>query len=239
MTTDEKINYLAQKNKYDLADLEMIMEVLRSEQGCPWDREQDHHSIRSSLIEETYEVIEAIDTESTELLQEELGDLLFQIIFHATLEQEQEHFKMADVIHGIAAKMVHRHPHVFATVKVRDSNEVLANWETIKTEEKQRNTLVDRLRAIPPMLPALMRAAKVAKKAELNAEYSKEDMLSSMEQQILLLKEGKSIDQESIGDLLMTVIGLSACGNVDAEEALSHTTDRIIDQIAIKTSSNS
>ena len=239
MTTDEKINYLAQKNKYDLADLEMIMEVLRSEQGCPWDREQDHHNIRSSLIEETYEVIEAIDTESTELLQEELGDLLFQIIFHATLEQEQEHFKMADVIHGIAAKMVHRHPHVFATVKVRDSNEVLANWETIKTEEKQRNTLVDRLRAIPPMLPALMSAAKVAKKAELNAEYSKEDMLSSMEQQILLLKEGKSIDQESIGDLLMTVIGLSACGNVDAEEALSHTTDRIIDQIAIKTSSNS
>ena len=238
MTTDEKINYLAQKNKYDLADLEMIMEVLRSGQGCPWDREQDHHSIRSSLIEETYEVIEAIDTESTELLQEELGDLLFQIVFHAALEQEQGHFDMEDVIHDIAAKMVHRHPHVFATVKVKDSNEVLANWETIKTEEKQRNTLVDRLRAIPPMLPALMRAAKVAKKAELNAGCSKEDLLNSMEQQILLLKEGKAIDQESIGDLLITVIGLSAHGNVDAEEALSHKTDRVIEQIASKASLN-
>ena len=209
------------------------MTVLRSEQGCPWDREQDHHSIRTSLIEETYEVIEAIDTDDPVLLQEELGDLLFQIVFHASLEQEKNVFDMGDVIHDITAKMVHRHPHVFASVKVENSTEVLSNWEKIKTEEKQRNTLADRLRAIPPMLPALMRAAKVGKKAEVAAGSNCTQILEELEAQIAAIKTADAnVTQEQIGGLLMSVTNLSRKAGVDPEEALSKEVDAIIDRVA-------
>ena len=233
MNVEEVIRDLCQKDHYDFEDLCNVMTVLRSEQGCPWDREQDHHSIRTSLIEETYEVIEAIDTDDPVLLQEELGDLLFQIVFHASLEQEKNVFDMGDVIHDITAKMVHRHPHVFASVKVENSTEVLSNWEKIKTEEKQRNTLADRLRAIPPMLPALMRAAKVGKKAEVAAGSNCTQILEELEAQIAAIKTADAnVTQEQIGGLLMSVTNLSRKAGVDPEEALSKEVDAIIDRVA-------
>ncbi|MBQ5834193.1 MAG: MazG family protein [Clostridia bacterium] len=232
MTTQEMKEAILRKERYDFEDLRRIMEILRSKEGCVWDREQDHHSIRSSLIEEAYEVIEAIDTDDPVLLREELGDLLFQIVFHTCLEEEQGSFTMDDVIHDISFKMIHRHPHVFSTVKVENSEEVLSNWEAIKTEEKQRNTLVDRLRAVPPMLPALMRAAKISKKAELYQNREKDEILNELHKQIDAIAETDKPSQKEIGALLMGVIHLCGKAGVDAEEALSREIDRVIDKIA-------
>jgi tetrapyrrole methylase family protein/MazG family protein len=157
---------------------------------------------------------------------------LFQVVFHACIEEEEKRFCMGDVIHDISYKMIHRHPHVFSTVQVKDSEEVLSNWEAIKTEEKQRNTLVDRLRAVPPMLPALMRASKVGKKAELFADRSCADILDMLSAQVEEMRLCEAPTAEQIGELLMTVTHLSRHAKVDAEEALSHHTDRIIDKIA-------
>lgn len=232
MTTQEKKDAVLAKAHYDFDDLCTIMQILRSPEGCVWDCEQDHHSIRSSLIEETYEVIEAIDTDDPVLLREELGDLLFQVVFHACIEEEEAHFTMGDVIHDISHKMIHRHPHVFSTVQVKDSEEVLSNWESIKTEEKQRNTLADRLRAVPPMLPALMRASKIGKKAELYADKTEADILAEISKKTASFAEAERVGNEEIGELLMLITHLSRKSGVDAEEALSRETDRIIDKIA-------
>ncbi len=233
VTIQEQKEAMLQKERYGMEDLRTIVQILRSEEGCPWDREQDHHSIRSSLIEEAYEVIEAIDTENKVLLQEELGDLLLQIVFHAQIEQEKECFSMDEVTNDICVKMIHRHPHVFSTVKVKDSAEVLSNWEAIKTEEKQRNTLVDKLKAIPPMLPALMRASKVAKKAGVTAQQTEETLLATLEAQVAQLHQS-SVDSTSIGDVLMTIAQLSQLSGVDAEHALSLSTDRLILEVEEK-----
>ena len=231
MMTQEIISALLEKEKYDLSDLRAVMRVLRSEEGCPWDREQDHHSIRSSLIEEAYEVIEAIDNEDPVLLREELGDLLFQIVFHAELEEETDRFSMDEVIHDITFKMIHRHPHVFGCVKVKDSSEVLSNWESIKTEEKQRNTLAERLRAIPPMLPALMRASKVSKKAGLDEGMDRNAVVAEIEERIRGLDTSKG-DREALqkqaGELLFSAVKLCRVLDVDAEYALHLATEDAI-----------
>ena len=240
MNLMEEIAALKQKQCYTFEDLLAVTRILRSENGCPWDREQDHHSIRSELIEETYEVIEAIDNDDATLLREELGDLLFQIVFHAQIESEREVFAMREVIHDITAKMVHRHPHVFGDVSVANSAEVLSNWEVIKTEEKQRNTLVEKLRAIPPMLPALMRASKVGKKIGQAEGEAAEALLDALEQQISLarasLKEEGSDPNRVVGGLLMRTTDLSRALGVNAEYALSKETDTLIEQIAANSS---
>ncbi len=236
MSNRETIQKLLQKEHYDFSDLCEIMRILRSEAGCPWDREQDHKSIRVCLIEETYEVAEAIDNDDSALLREELGDLLFQIYFHAQIEAEKHTFDILDVVDDISKKMIHRHPHVFGSVSVKDSGEVLDNWESIKTEEKQRNTLVEKLRAIPPMMPALMRAAKVGKKAEHAAEMGHTELLEHLSAQIEQMKSTpeNELAGEQIGALLMTVTDLSRKLGVDAEHALMKCTDALIDEVAKK-----
>lgn len=156
---------LTGESRHDFTSLRLLTEVLRSPEGCPWDREQDHRSIRNDLIEECYEVVEAIDNEDPTLLREELGDVLFQVLFHARIEEEKGTFTIDDVIHDICAKMIHRHPHVFGEVQADTSEKVLANWEVIKKAEKSWKTAKESMAAIPPMLPALMRAQKVAGKA--------------------------------------------------------------------------
>lgn len=237
MTTQETIANLTEKEHYDLSDLRAVMRILRSDVGCPWDREQDHRSIRPSLIEEAYEVVEAIDTENPALLREELGDLLFQIVFHAQLEQEAERFSMDEVIDDITAKMIHRHPHVFGDVSVAGSGEVLSNWERIKTEEKQRDTLVKRLRAVPPMLPALMRASKIAKKAGAAAKGCEGEKLDQMEAILRALREeniSAEERQKAFGELLFCASTLAVCMDVDAEYSLSQATDAFISEIEAK-----
>ena len=232
---NEKISYLLEKETYDFEDLRTVMKVLRSENGCPWDREQDHHSIRSNLIEETYEVVEAIDTENAALLREELGDLLFQIMFHAELEDEKGSFAIDDVTDEICKKMISRHPHVFGNVEAKTTAQVLKNWDAIKTEEKQRLSLGDKLRAIPPMLSSLMRAAKVNKKAKLCEEISAQTLQQKLIEQANALSVEDSAPAQAadqMGSLLLTVVQLCERMQVDAEEALQHTTDNLIEKIA-------
>ncbi len=237
MTVSEKKEMLLAKESYNVDDLVDIVEVLRSEEGCPWDREQDHKSIRKDLIEETYEVIEAIDTEDPVLLREELGDVLLQVAFHAQIEREQGVFCLEDVANDVCVKLIHRHPHVFGDVQANTTEKVLSNWEKIKSEEKERNTVTDKLRAIPPMLPSLMRAQKVGKKASCfdfpNADAVLEKLREEMAELEAAIRSGEqsAIDEE-MGDLLLTVTSLCRKTGVDGELALTKATEKFIDRFA-------
>lgn len=162
---NELKNKLKTEKKHDFESLLQLVEVLRSPEGCVWDREQTHESIRSDIIEETYEVIEAIDKADTALLREELGDVMFQVMFHSRIEEERGGFTVDDVIGDIVDKMILRHPHVFGDVDVENSAQVLDNWEKIKKVEKQRATVRENMQSVPRQLPSLMRAKKIIKKA--------------------------------------------------------------------------
>lgn len=229
---DETIAKLLKKEHYNLYDLCDVVVILRGEGGCPWDREQDHHSVRKGLIEECYEVVEAIDREDSELLREELGDLLLQIVFHADMEKDAGRFDIDDVAHDECVKMIHRHPHVFGTVEVENSDEVLRNWELIKTEEKQRVTLPDRLRAIPPMLPALMRAQKVGKKADAD-EGGDVCSLGAEISELLRALDGADSRQQALllGEVLFKTTSLCRILGVEAEEVLTQKTERLIESV--------
>ncbi len=195
-------NKLISEEKHDFSSLRLLAKVLRDPDGCPWDREQDHKSIRNDMIEECYEVVEAIDTENTELLREELGDVLFQVFFHAQIETEKGTFTVDDVVNDICAKMIHRHPHVFGTVEADTSEKVLANWEVIKKEEKSRKTVKQSMESVPPMLPALMRAQKVAGKAMKDGyDFGTEE---SLWQEISAIKPGET-REESLASLTKLV----------------------------------
>ncbi len=236
---DEKVRALMEKTTpYTYEDLITVVELLRSEEGCPWDMEQTHKSIRNDFIEETYEVIEAIDTEDPTLLREELGDVLLQVVFHARIEEERDVFGMNEVSNDICAKLIHRHPHVFGTLEVENSAEVLRNWDKIKGEEKQRVTMTDKLRAIPPMYPALMRAQKVGKKAACFDFETTEAVYDKLDEEIAEVKAAAaSGDQEAVaeelGDLLLTVTSLARKLGVKSEEALYHATNKFIDRFEV------
>jgi tetrapyrrole methylase family protein/MazG family protein len=235
MEKKEKVDYLLGKDRYSFDDLVLVVEVLRGEGGCPWDIEQTHKSIRKDFIEETYEVIEAIDTDDPVLLREELGDVLLQVTFHSQIEREEGRFDIHDVANDICVKLIHRHPHVFGEVKVSDSEEVLANWDKIKGVEKHRDTLTDKLRAIPPMLPALMRAQKVGKKASFFDFETVDAVFDKLYEEIDELKEAicrsnKDEIAEEMGDLLLTVTSLCRKLDVDAELSLTRATEKFIDR---------
>ncbi len=233
---DAKVAALMGKDTpYTYEDLLAVVELLRSEGGCPWDMEQTHRSIRNDFIEETYEVIEAIDTEDGDLLREELGDVLLQVVFHARIEEEKGSFGMDEVANDICAKLIHRHPHVFGTLHVENAAEVLRNWEAIKGEEKSRVTMTDKLRAIPPMYPALMRAQKVGKKAASFDFESTQAVYDKLDEEIAEVKaaaEAGNADAiaEELGDLLLTVTSLARKLGVKSEEALFHATNKFIDR---------
>ncbi len=235
MTIEEKIQYLKEKGHYDFEDLVLLVEVLRSEKGCPWDREQTHKSIRKDFIEETYEVIEAIDTDNPALLREELGDVLLQVVFHARIGEEEGQFAVADVANDICAKLIHRHPHVFGNVEADTSEKVLSNWEIIKSEEKERRTVTDKLRAIPPMLPALMRAEKVGKKAKCFDFGDAEAVMDKVCEEWTEFSDawhGGSRDEmeEEMGDLLLTLTSLCRKLSIEPEVALNRATDKFINR---------
>lgn len=234
---------LLAKDTYTFDDLRTIMVILRSEEGCPWDREQTHRSIRQNFIEETYEVIEAIDTEDPKLLREELGDVLLQVIFHARMEEEAGRFNIDDVANDICAKLIHRHPHIFGSVRADTTDQVLANWEAIKADEKARVTVSDKLRAIPPMLPALMRAEKVGKKSNLDAADSAADADSALNAVIAAaqaLADADEADRECrLGELLFAAVTAGRKMGLEAEVALTRETDRrIADYAALEAALN-
>lgn len=239
ISREEKIAYLLTKEKGTCTfdDLVLIMEILRSPGGCPWDQEQDHHSIRNDLIEETYEVVEAIDKDDPVHLREELGDLLLQVVFHARIEDEAGRFTADDVANDICEKMIYRHPHVFGQTHVDNSEQVLSNWEKLKGVEKQseRVTLTDQLRAVPAMEPALMRAQKVGKKAACFDFADAEEVYAKLDEEIAEVKAAaaagsQAATEEELGDLLLTVTSLARKLGVKSEEALMHATDKFIDR---------
>ncbi len=221
------------KDKYDINDLLEIMRILRSENGCPWDKEQDHHSIRKDFIEEVCEAVEAIDLEDTELLREELGDVLLQVVFHSRIEEEKGSFNFGDVVNEVCQKLVIRHPHVFGDVKVNDSGDVLTNWNNIKQETKGQNTYAETLDSICTALPALMRAQKIGTRAK-RAGMDYKNVLSAinaLEDEIAELKkaiaEKRNIEEE-MGDVLFSAVNVSRLCELDAEEALTRASDKFI-----------
>ena len=209
-----------------------IMARLRAPDGCPWDREQTPQTLKKYFIEETYEVIEAIDADDPDLLCEELGDALLQIVFHAELAAEDGVFTIDDVTAGIVDKLVRRHPHVFGELAVADSAEVLRNWEKIKraeNTEKDANWRKSIIDGIPKGLPALMQAAEISKKVvKVGFEWEKfADVLAKLDEEIAELKfelSSHSPDQNKItgelGDLLFTIVQVARWQNIDAEDAL-------------------
>ena len=222
-------------DKYDMNDLLEIMERLRGENGCVWDREQTHKSIKQCLIEETYEVLEAIDKSDDAMMIEELGDVLLQIVFHAQIAKEEKRFDINDVTDGIVRKMILRHPHVFGDTKVENSDEVLSNWDKIKKEEKSITSYSDSINRIPSNLPALIRAAKVQQKAsKAGFDWDNVDgVFRKIEEELNELRSAVNSGSrpemsDEFGDLLFSVVNLSRFIKEQPELALTASTEKFI-----------
>ena len=225
------IKNLVSKDKYNFDDLCSLVSVLRSENGCPWDREQTNKSIRNCFIDETYEFIEGLDTDDNKLMCEELGDVLFQIIFHADIKSDDNSFDINEIIDGICKKMILRHPHVFGDVSVKNSGEVLVNWENIKNNEKSRKTPYEQLDSVSKALPSLMRSQKLISKAQKNSLVEKKDFSQSIDAvQCALdaLKDSKNPDDA--GRLLFEITGLCNSMGVESEEILYIENQRFIEK---------
>lgn len=223
------------KDKYEISDLVKIMDILRSPKGCPWDKEQTHKSIRSNFIEETYEAIEAIDTNNPELLKEELGDVLLQVVFHSKMEEELKNFNFSDVVDGICKKLVIRHPHIFSDLKLSSSEEVLQNWDKIKMKTKSQKNQSEVMNSISKTLPPLMRSKKIQQKAsKIGLDFK--DVNEAMEKIIEEYQElseaigENSVDNcfEEIGDLLFSVVNVSRILKIDPDYALTKSCDKFI-----------
>jgi len=220
--------------RFSLDPIVDIMATLRSPQGCVWDNEQSHTSLRRYLVEEVYEVLEAIDLKQGDKLCEELGDLLLQIVFHARIAEEAKGFTMQQVVDGITAKMVRRHPHVFGDVTVRDAGEVLLNWDVIKQQEygSERLSVLD---GIPKGLPSLMRAYKLqAKAAKVGFDWDNiQPVWDKIQEELTELRSacttGQTADMEGeLGDVLFSVVNLARFLKIDAEVALNVTNNKFI-----------
>ncbi|WP_123054823.1 nucleoside triphosphate pyrophosphohydrolase [Clostridium sp. JN-1] len=231
----------------DFYDLLNITKVLRSENGCPWDREQTHESLKRYLIEESYEVLEAIDDKDYDELVEELGDVLFQIIFHAQIGSEEGFFNINDVLKVVCMKMINRHPHVFGSISVNTSDQVVDNWDKIKRKEQGLKSYTDELKHVPKNLPALMRAEKVQKKAaKVGFDWDKvEDALDKVIEEYYEVKDAYKGEKrakilEEIGDLIFASVNVARFLDIDPEFALNYTIEKFINRFAyIETSARS
>ncbi|MBQ3127567.1 MAG: nucleoside triphosphate pyrophosphohydrolase [Clostridia bacterium] len=229
------INNFVFKEKYDIHDLVEIIKDLRSEGGCPWDMVQTHESIRKDLIEETYETIEAINKADPDMLREELGDVLMQVVFHAQIETEKGVFTFDDVADEICKKMIERHPHVFGEVSVEGVDDVLTNWDAIKRRTKGQKSTSEAIDSVPRELPALMRANKIQSKAA-KAGFDWTEVggaLERLSEEIDELKEaiasGKADEiSDELGDVLFSAVNVSRFVKVDPEEALTKSTDKFV-----------
>lgn len=222
---------LVSKNSYDLNDLIQIVKILRGPGGCQWDGEQTHQSIRRNFLEEAYEVAEAIDQESPEHLQEELGDVLLQVVFHASIEEDKGRFDLNDVADGVCKKLIYRHPHVFGTVSVSSTDEILSNWEDLKKLEKGQASQADALDAVARSLPALWRAEKVQKKAakvgfDWDDVSGAVDKLSEEVDEVKAAINGSGNPFEELGDLLFAAVNTARFLNIDPEDALHAASDK-------------
>jgi tetrapyrrole methylase family protein / MazG family protein len=223
------------KRRYDFEDLLKIMERLRGPGGCPWDREQTHESLKQYLVEESYEVLEAIDEGNMDKLCEELGDVLLQIVFHSHIAMEKGGFDIIDVTDNITRKMINRHTHIFGNDVCTTADEVLSNWEEIKRKEQNHSTITDTLKHVPKHMPALMRSLKVQDKAaRVGFDWdSVEGAICKVNEELKEYMEvykseeyGKII--EELGDLLFAVVNVCRFADVMPEFALNAATDKFI-----------
>ena len=230
MTTDDALGHVPQgpvpssRDGERLLDLVRVMARLRGPGGCPWDREQTHRSLARHLLEETHEVLEAIDADDSDLLREELGDVLLQVVFHAQMAADDGAWDVDDVAEGIVRKLIRRHPHVFGEVEVSGADEVLVNWERIKAEEKGERPIEE---DIPATLPALARAAKVQRRAAGSGfEWRSVDgALGSLKEEVAELEQrtDSANAEEEIGDVLFATVAVARALGIDAESALRRT----------------
>lgn len=239
----EDIDYLTSiyipkdlNNKKDFNDLLDIIEILRGENGCPWDREQTHESLEKALIEEGYEVIDAIEQQDDDSLIEELGDVLLQVVFHASIGKEDGYFDISDVIKGICDKMISRHPHVFGDNKaLESSNQVLEKWDQLKKKEKGYDTISEEMKGLTKGLPALLRAHKIQNKAK-RVGFDFEDVncaINKLNEEInevldVYKTENKAKIKDEVGDLLFSCVNVARLLDIDEEIALNSTIDKFI-----------
>ena len=233
MRTDFKL-----KDSYTVADLVEIMALLRSEGGCPWDREQTHESIRGNFIEETYEAVEAIDNGDSESLKEELGDVLLQVVFHSEIERERGSFDFDDVCDGICRKLILRHPHIFKDEDLADAEKVADRWDEIKKESKGQETAAETLRAVPKQLPALMRSAKLQQRAE-KACGTRHDVvwcLRKLDEEVTELKEAVRANDivhcaDVVGDVLFSAVNAARALDLEPEQCLFAASEKFIQRV--------
>ncbi len=219
------------KETYNAQDLMEITRILRDpKDGCPWDKEQTHNSIRKNFLEETYEVLEAIDLNSPELLCEELGDVLMQVALHTCMEEEKGNFTFTDVCDKVCKKLIFRHPHVFSDAKLESDS--LKAWEMLKNKEKGRMTLSDELESVPVTLPALMKAQKMQKRVSAydTTVSDKIKVQTTLQQSMLVLNEHLLDDtcstqtlEKSAGEVIFNLSNRLRLAGVDAEEVLEQT----------------
>ena len=219
--------------RYKMGDLVNIMGLLRSPEGCPWDRVQTHQSIRANMLEEAYEAADAIDRMDMDNLKEELGDVLLQVVFHASMAREAGAFGFDDVVDGICKKLVYRHPHVFGTVEARDPDGALSAWDAQKRKEKGQSTAGDAMDSVARALPALTRAAKLQSKAAKAGFDWREvspalDKLSEeLEEFRTAVREDSNVEEE-LGDLLFAAVKAGRFAGVDGEAALQGACEKFI-----------
>ena len=232
--------YLYFKDKYDINDLISLITLLRAPGGCPWDREQTHVSIKSNFIEETYEVVEAINKNSISGLREELGDVLLQIALHCEMESEKGNFDFNDVCDELCKKLIVRHPHVFGDKVANNTKEALDSWDSVKASIKGTKTASSKMDSIPIELPALMRAQKVqSKAAKAGFDWDNQNgAFLKLNEEINELKIALSHNnlaeiEDEFGDVLFSCVNISRFIGVDSEEALKASTDKFITRFKI------
>ena len=212
-----------------------IVDTLMGENGCPWDNVQTRESLKPYLVEETYEVLEALDTNDPDQIKDELGDLLYQILFHSKISSKSNEFDIKDVLDNLKEKMVRRHPHVFKEGQINTPDQVIERWEEIKKEEKTHSNHPSILDSVPKQLPSLLKAQKLQKKAAKEGfdwdEIS--DVFDKLDEEIAEFKsavlEGKDTDiQSELGDILFVLVNIAKFKKIDAEEALRSTNNKFI-----------
>lgn len=228
------------KDKYNIDDLVAIIKVLRAPGGCPWDREQTHESIKKNFIEETYEVVEAINKQSTDMLREELGDVLLQIVLHSEMESENGNFSFDDVVNDIVQKLVVRHPHVFGEVVANNTAEALNSWDAVKLKTKGQKNQTESMLSVPRELPALMRAQKIQHKAAKigfdwdNVGGAVDKLYEEIDELKTAMEQGKRFDiEDEFGDVLFSCVNIARSIDVDSEEALTASTDKFMSRFSL------
>lgn len=228
------------KDKYNIDDLVAIIKVLRAPGGCPWDREQTHESIKKNFIEETYEVVEAINKQSTDMLREELGDVLLQIVLHSEMESENGNFSFDDVVNDIVQKLVVRHPHVFGEVVANNTAEALNSWDAVKLKTKGQKNQIESMLSVPRELPALMRAQKIQHKAAKigfdwdNVGGAVDKLYEEIDELKTAMEQGKRFDiEDEFGDVLFSCVNIARFIDVDSEEALTASTDKFMSRFSL------